>query len=167
MVELELTRASGDRRLYALEGVGTLRLEGLFSRSATAEASGNRWRFNRRGFWQRVMQATDATGTVVGEFVPRDIRRGGALGWGRREFALHPASPLRERYVLSEDGRDLVLIDGKSWGRRPVKVTLPDHDAIEPGLLLFASFVVRQLAVNAANNSSAGTTAATSGSYSG
>ncbi|MDX6409966.1 MAG: hypothetical protein QOE13_3037, partial [Gaiellaceae bacterium] len=72
-----------------------------------------------------------------------------------------------ERYVLSEGERDLAHVDGRSWGRRPVKVTIADPDAIEPGLLLFASYVVRQLAVNAANNSAAGTTAATSGSYSG
>jgi hypothetical protein len=167
MIELELTRAPRDRRLYVLEGVGTLRFEGLFSRSATAEASGDRWRCARGGFWQRVVRAKDAAGTVVGEFVPRDIRRGGALRWAGREFTLRPVSPLRERYVLGEGDRDLAVIDGKSWGRRPVKVSLADPDAIEPGLLLFASFVVHQLAVNAANNSSAGTTAAMSGSYSG
>jgi hypothetical protein len=27
------------------------------------------------------MQATDALGAVVGEFVPRDLRRGGSLHW--------------------------------------------------------------------------------------
>lgn len=167
MTEHELTRTRGDRRLYALEGIGTLRLDGMFARSATAEAGGDTWRFTRRGLWQRVMQATDAAGTVVAEFLPRDIRRGGTLRWGRRELTLQPVSPLRERYILSQGDRDLVLIDGKSWGRRPVKVTLPDPDAIEPGLLLFATFVVRQLAVNAANNSSAGATATMSGSYSG
>jgi hypothetical protein len=55
----------------------------------------------------------------------------------------------------------------KSLGRRPVKVTLPESETIELGLLLFTSFIVRQLAVNGANNASAGTTAAMSGSYSG
>ena len=169
MTELELTRTRGDRRLYALEGIGTLRLDGTFARSATAEAGRDTWRFTQRGFWRRVIQAADAAGTVVGEFLPRDIRRGGTLRWGRRELTLQPISPLRERYILTEGDRDLVLIDGKSWGRRPVKVTLSDSAAIEPGLLLFATFVVRQLAVNAANNSSASTTATMSGSgsYSG
>lgn len=56
MTELELTRTPGDRHLYALVGIGTLRLEGLFSRKATAEAGGKTWRFTRGGFWQRVMQ---------------------------------------------------------------------------------------------------------------
>ena len=48
MPELELKRTPGDRRLYALEDVGTLRLEGITSRKATAEAGADRWRFARR-----------------------------------------------------------------------------------------------------------------------
>ena len=164
MTELELIRTSGDRRLYSIEGFGTVRLEGLFSRSATAQVGEHSWRFDRRGLWQRVLEATEAAGAVVGEFVPRDIRRGGTLRWGDRELMLSPASPLRERYVLREGGRDLVLLDGKGWGRRPVRITLEEPNAIEPGLLLFAAFVVHRLAVNAANTSAASSTAATSSS---
>jgi hypothetical protein len=162
MDELELIRDRGDRRLYRLDGIGTVRLEGLLGRSAVAEANGRSWRFNRRGFWQRVMEATDVAGTVLGEFVPRDIRRGGALRWRDRELGLQPVSVLRERYVLSENDRDLVLLDGKGWGRRPVKITLADPDATDPGLLLFAAFVVHQLAVSA-SSSAGGSTAALSG----
>lgn len=158
MTELELTRTPEDRRLYSLEGVGTVRQEGMLSRSVTAEAGGSSWRFTRRGFWQHAMEATDAAGTVVGEFAPRSIRRGGALTWSGRELTLQPVSPLRERYVLAEGDRDLVLIHGKSWGKRPVKITLADPAAIDPGLLLFAAFVVHQLAVNAANSAGAGPT---------
>jgi hypothetical protein len=73
---------------------------------------------------------------------------------------LHPVSAFRERYVLSENDRDLVLLDGKGWGRRPVKITLADPGAIDPGLLLFAAFVVDQLATNSSNGSSAGSVAA-------
>jgi hypothetical protein len=163
--ELELTRTRGDRRLYSLDGIGTVRLEGLFSRRGSAEADGRSWRFTRRGFWQRVMEARDEAGTVVGEFVPRDIRRGGTIRWGGRELTLHPVSVLRERYALEEAGRDLVLLDGKGWGRRPVRITLAEPDAIEPGLLLFTAFVVHQLAVDA-SGSSAGSTAAISSSSS-
>ncbi len=166
MIELELTRSANDHRLYVLGCAGTLRLEGFFSRNATAEGGGESWHFARTGFWQRVMQATDTSGTVVGEFSPRDLRRGGRLHWAGRELTLHPASSWRERYALAEGERELVLIDGKSWGRRPVKVTLADPGAIELGLLLFAAFIVRQLAVNADSASSAATTAAMSGSYS-
>lgn len=171
MTELELTRTSGDRRLYSLEGiglgkVGTVRLEGLFSNSATAAAGVLNWRFTRRGFWQREIEATDAEGMVVGGFLPRDIRRGGTLRWRGRELTLRPISPLRERYALSEGERELVLLAGKGWGRRPVELTLAEPDAIEPGLLLFAAFVVHRLAVNA-SGSVAGTTAASSASSSG
>jgi hypothetical protein len=161
MTELELTRTSGDRRLYALEGIGTVRLEGLFSNSATAEAAGSRWQINRRGFWRREIEATDAAGAVMGEFVPRDIRRGGTLRWGGRELTLRPVSPLRERYSLSEGDRDFILLDGKGWGRRPVKITLTEPEAIEPGLVLFAAFVVHRLAAN--SSASAGAAAGSTG----
>ncbi len=56
MTELELTRTRGDRRLYGLEGIGTLRLDGTFARSATAEAGRDTWRFTQRGFWRRVIR---------------------------------------------------------------------------------------------------------------
>jgi hypothetical protein len=162
MTELELTRTPGDRRRYALEDIGTIHLEGLFARSANAEAGSDHWQFVRSGFWQRVMQATDAAGNVVGEFRPRDLRRGGTLEWAGRELTLRPASSWRERYALADGDEELVILDGKSWGRRPVSVSIPDGQAVEPGLLLFACFVVRQLAVNAANDSAAGSTAAVS-----
>lgn len=167
MTELELTRISGDRRAYSLEGIGTVRLEGLFSNSATADAGEHSWRFSRRGFWGRALEATDAQGAAVGEFVPRDIRRGGNLRWGNRELTMHPVSALRERYMLRDGDINLVQLDGKGWGRRPVRITLVQPDPIEPGLLLFAAFVVHRLAAAAVDSSSAGSTAAASGGFSG
>ena len=166
MTELELTRTPHDRRRYALEGIGTVRLTGLFSRDASAEGAGDRWTFSRRGFWRRGIDALDADGAIVGAFVPRDIRRGGTLRWAGREFTLRPVSVLQERYALSEDERDLVLLDGKGWGGRPVRVSLTHPDTVEPGLLLFAAFVVHVLAVDA-SGSAGGSTAAVSGSYGG
>jgi hypothetical protein len=164
--DLDLTRVPGDRRLYSLEGVGTLRLEGLASRGATAEASGRRWRIARRGFWQRAVRAADEAGAVVGEFEPRSLRRGGELRWDGRELTLRPASNWRERYALADGVRELAILDGKSWGRQPVKVTLDDAEEIDPGLLLFAVFVVRGLAKDAADTVAA-TTAATNPGASG
>ena len=164
---LELTRVRGDHRLYALEGVGTIRLEGILGRSAHAEANGRRFHFGRRGFWQRAMDATDGTGAPVGEFVPREIRRGGALRWEGRRLTLRPVGALRERYSLRAGDRELVFLDAKGWGTRPVEITIETADAIDPGLLLFAAFVVHQLAVKAVNAASAGSTAALSGTYSG
>jgi hypothetical protein len=162
MAELELTRTPNDRRLYVLEGVGTLRLLGFGSRAARAEVDGRSWEFARRRWWQRGIHATDsATGAVVAEFEPRTVRRGGALRWAGRELSLRPASAWRERYALADGDRELAILDGKGWGRRPVKVDVDDLDAVDPGLLLFATFVVRGLAEDAAGAASGSTAAAT------
>jgi hypothetical protein len=166
VAELELTRTKGDRRVYTVAGVGTLRLKGLFSHTAiaTADADGETWRFARTGFWRRSLAATDATGTRVGEFEPRSLRRGGTLRWGGRELALRPASAWRERYALADGERELAVLDGKGWGSRPVTITVDDLGAVEPGQLLFAAFVVRGLAADAQAAAGAGaSTAATSG----
>jgi hypothetical protein len=165
MTDLELTRVPGDRRLYSLEGVGTLRLQGFTSRAAIADAGGKKWRIARRGFWQRVIQATHEASALVGEFEPRSLRRGGALRWESGELTLRPASHWRERYALADGSRELAVLDGKSWGRRPVMVTLDDAETIDPGLLLFAVFVVRGLAEDA--GAVAATTAATTPTTSG
>jgi len=146
---MELKRTEEDRRLYALEGVGTLRLEGLRGRMATAESGSDSWHITRRGFWRRTVEATDAADSVVGEFEPRGMRRGGALRWAGRALELRPASRWRERYALAEGDRELAVFDGKGWGRRPVEVVVDDSATVEPGLLLFAAFVVRGLAEDA------------------
>ena len=106
----------GDRRLYALAGVGTLRMEGLMSRRALAEAGGVSWRFARRGFWRRVIVATDTAGTVAGQFDPRALGRGGLLVWGGREFTLRPASNWRERYALVHGDHDWPLSTEEDGG---------------------------------------------------
>jgi hypothetical protein len=150
--DLELTRVPGDRRLYRLAGIGTLRLQGLLGRSAVAESDGRSWKLGHRGFWQREVVATDDAGGVCGTFDPRSIRRGGTLRWGDRVLTLNPASAWRERYELTEDDRALALLDGKGWGKRPVRLTLEEQ--LDPGLALFATFVVRGLAED--NSSAAG-----------
>jgi hypothetical protein len=104
MAELELTRSREDRRLYVLDGLGSLRLEGLMSRRATATAAGATWRIGRAGFWGRGVQAFGSANTLVGEFDPRAIRRGGELRWNGRLLELRPASPSRERYALAVAG---------------------------------------------------------------
>ena len=150
MTELVLERTPHDRRLYALEGVGTLRSEGLFSSSWSAEADGRSWRLTRRGFWSRRVQAVDTAGVAVGEFEPNAVRRGGKLRWNGRELTLRAASSWRERYALADGDRELAVLDGKGWGSRPVKVdVVVEPNAVEPGLLLFAAFVVRGLAQDA------------------
>ena len=164
MPELELTRTPGDRRLYKLEGVGALRLQGLFSRTAIVEADDGSWRIHPRGLFGRHIEATDRAGALVGEFEPRSVRRGGIVRWTGRELALRPASSWRERYALADGDHELALFDGKGWGRRPVKVTVDDPDAVDAGLLLFVTFVVRRLAEDAGSSAAAtSSTAATGG----
>jgi len=116
MADLELTRTSGDRRAYVLDGIGTLRLQGLASRGATIQAGGAIWRIARRGFWQRRIEALDAAGTAVGEFEPHGLRRGGTVRWAGRQFALRPASNWRERYALADGEHELAILDSKGWG---------------------------------------------------
>ena len=159
MTDLELTRVPVDRRRYSLEGFGTLRLQGLLGRSATAESDGRSWTFARRGFWQRETAAMDESGSVVGEFEPRTLRRGGALRWDGRDLILQPASAWRERYALADGDRELALLDGKGWGKRPVHVSVLDGEPIEPALLLFATFIVRGLAEDASSAGAGGAAA--------
>jgi hypothetical protein len=162
-MELELRRTHHDRRLYALESVGTVRLSGLASRTGIAETGGESWRIGRRGFWRRDIVAADESGTEVGAFEPRSLRRGGTLRWAGRELMLRPSSAWRERYALADGEKELAVLDGKSWGRRPVKVTIDDAQSLDPGLLLFAAFVVKGLAADAGATAAAGASVVTTG----
>lgn len=163
MAELELIRSRHDRRVFEVDGVGALRLGGFFSRAATARAGGASWSFERRGLWDNTIEARDATGAEVGSFGPRAIRRGGTLRWGGREFELRPVSSWRERYALLDGERELARLDGKGWGKRPVAVSIDEASAVEPGLLLFAVYLVRRLADDANTAAGAGSTAAATG----
>ncbi|MBA3328333.1 MAG: hypothetical protein H0T43_08525 [Solirubrobacterales bacterium] len=148
MEALRLTQDPADQRRFVLEGVGTLRLLGLISRrTAVAEAGAHRWQILSTGFWPPVIRATDAAaGTVVGEYKVRRLRRGGALRWAGREFGLRPDSSRSGRHVLVEGDRRLATIEGEGWGKRPVDMGADASALADPGLLLFATFVVRALA---------------------
>jgi hypothetical protein len=161
--ELELVRSSRGRRLYELADIGTLRLEGTFSRRAIAEANSERWTVRRR-LWTGGIDASDATGATVGDFTTKLFGSGGKLQWHGRAFSLRRASVWRERYALAERERELVLFDVKPWGRRPVYVRLEPSAELDAGLLLFAIFVVRAVA---SDDTAGATTAATSGTFAG
>jgi hypothetical protein len=162
MPELELVRTPADRRRYALAGIGTLRLEGLLGRSASAEGGERSWLIARRGVFTSAISATDAAGTEVGEFTGRTLRRGGSLRWGDQTLALQPDSIWKERYALTDGELRLATIEGHSWGKRPVQIGIDDLAAVEPGLLLFAAFVVRALAEAAQSSGSGGSYGAVS-----
>jgi len=155
MAELALTRTSGDRRRYDLEGMGTLRLGGWASRWATAEAGVRRWGFARRGLFRTVIEATDPAGSVVGSFAGRSLKRGGSLRWDEHEYALAPDSMWKERYALLDGERRLAVLDGKGWGKRPVRIDVDDDADLPLGLLLFTAFVVRALAEDASSSAGA------------
>jgi hypothetical protein len=165
MAAIELTRSKEDRRLYELGPLGSLRLEGFWSRRATPTSAGVTWRIGRVGFFGRSIQCLGAGNAVVGEFDPRSIRRGGELRWSGRTFELRRASAWRERYALAAGEVEVAVFEGKGWGKRPVKVEIARPEAIEPGLLLFTAFVVRSLAEDA--SSAAGATVATTSASTG
>ena len=76
---------------------------------------------------------------------------------------MRPASSWRDRYALADGDRELAILEGKSWGRRPVKFALDDPEAVDAGLLLFAAFVVRGLAEDAGASAAGASVAATGG----
>ena len=148
MTQLQLTRASGDRRLFELQGVGTLRMTGLLGCSSATAAAGERgWQLSWRGFLRPVVRATDVTGAVVGEYkVRRLLQRGGPLRWGERALELRPDGVSRGRRVLVDNDRELATVDASSRGASALTMTVREPDEIDPGLLLFVAFLVRALA---------------------
>ncbi|WCB95048.1 hypothetical protein DSM104299_03790 [Baekduia alba] len=161
MPELELTRTPEDRNVYALDGVGRLWLKGWLSKGATVEARDRSYEISRRGLFAPVTEATDAAGTTIGTFRGRTIKRGGTLTWAGKEYTLRPASLFKERYALTSGDQELATIDGKGWGKRPVAIAVDDATPIDPGLLLFAAFVVRGLAEDASSAAGGASAAAT------
>jgi len=154
MADLELKRMADDRRLYALNGVGTVRVEGWRAPRATAETGSRSWHFTRHGFWRPAIEATDAFGGEAGTFRPgrrRRGNRGGTLSWNGRDFMLRPAGARRERYALVDGDRELAVFDGKGWGKQPVRVTAENPSEMDPGLLLFSAFVAQGLPEDAGN----------------
>jgi len=147
--ELELTRDPHDRRRYVLEGIGSLRVEGFARRRATIEAGGRTWQAAPTGFWRRSMVATDAAGETVAEFEPRRIRSGGALRVGARQLEMAPASKWKQRYALKDGDHELAVLEAHAWGTRPVRVTVADPAAVEPLVLLLATFLARRMAEDA------------------
>lgn len=128
---------------------GCFRWEEEFSRWATAEAGPATWSFDRGAFWRRTIVATDAAGAVAGSFDPRALRLGGVLRWGDRALELRPASVWKERYALRRRRTRARGARCQELGRPPVRITVGNPVAVEPGVLLFAAFVVRQLADDA------------------
>ena len=99
---------------------------------------------------------------MVGTF-ERGLIGGNHVYWRDRRYTLHRASMWRERYALADGDEEIALLDAKGWGKRPVKIAVNHPSALDPGLLLFAAFVVRTLARDSSAGSTAAATAATTG----
>jgi hypothetical protein len=132
-------------------------------RRAKGQAGATEWSFDRGGFWSTTIKAFDVGGAVVGSFNPRALRRGGSLHWGDRDLDLRPASAWKERYALVEQDIELAVLDAKTWGKRPLKITVNEPGLVEPGLMLFAAFAVRQLADDASATAGGAAAAAATG----
>ena len=146
---MRLTHARRCPREYALKGVGRVCVTHWSSRAATVEARGLSWHITRCGVLQPVIQATDATGDVVGTFRGRALRRGGPLEWSHRELSLQPEERWPARYVLVNGDRKLATIEGPRWDWELVDIVFDEQANVDPELLLFAAFVVGTLAPSA------------------
>jgi len=146
MIDLVLTRDRDDRRRYVLDGFGSLRLEGLSRRRAGVETPVGRFAFRRPSVWGRRIEASDEAGVVVGEYAPRTMRRGGMVRWGERRFELRASSFWRTQYTLADGDRELLVVEGRGWGRRPVRMRLDPDAGLDATLVLFAAFVVHGIA---------------------
>jgi hypothetical protein len=139
VAEFELTRSTSDRRVYELGALGSVRLEGLFSRRATATSAGVTWQLGPSGPFAQTICALSAGGAVVGEFDPGSSE----LRWKGRPFQLRPASSQPPRFALVAGDAEVAVFEGGPWGTRPRKVEILRPEAIEPALMLFTAFVVR------------------------
>jgi hypothetical protein len=159
--QLELRRLPDERNAYQLGDVGIVRRHRTGWRSAGAQAGDRRWTFAASGVWKSRMRAIDHTDDVVGEYLPRAFRGGGTMHWYGRELALRQTRIWRQRYVLNDHGRDILIVDAGTRRRRPVTMTVLDPQLADAGLLLFTA-VLAAWSASEAVSTAAGGVAATS-----
>ena len=109
------------------------------SRRATATSAGRNWHIGGGGLLSRTLRAVAEDGALEGEFDPR----GGDLRWNQQAYELRPASTGHERYALVVGETEVAGFESNGRGRKPIKVEIVRPEAVEPGLLLFAAFVIR------------------------
>src|SRR3954451_3785827 len=167
MTEIELLRSRSDRRRYTLGNLGSLRLNGLFMRSATVETNRETFSVAKTSWTTASVVARNAHGEI-GAFHPRTLRGGGRLIWLEEEYALRHEQPLGETYALLHGEHRLPPLTARGWGGGGVKrpLTMQVADIQDPPLLLFVAYVVRTLA-NQRSSDSAATTVATTPTYTG
>src|SRR5262249_10198373 len=144
MVELALTRSAEDRRRFDLAGYGSVRRLGTsIAVVDLTTLDGSVLRTDRTGIWRPVIRATDAVGSVVGEYrALRASTSSGELTWRGLAYRLTTGGWTRARFALERDGEPVLRLRCASWGRRPVSVTVDDPTA-EAALVLFVVSVAR------------------------
>ena len=147
MRQTELAPDPDDRDRWVLPGVGTFLRTGRTSRAATAEAAGRTWKIQRRGLVRTGFIATDESGEPAGELKNPTMGSGETLRWNGRELALRYDDAHRA-HALSDGDRALARFAPKVAGKRPLDVVIEDPD-VDPGLLLFAAFIVQAYADDA------------------
>lgn len=145
MAELEMVRAVGDRKLYELLGIGSLRRPHWYSRQAIATAlDSRRWSFTETGLCRPVDHATPEVGQPSGRFHrAKLVSRSGPLQWGDDSYELTFRSFWRLEGVLAAGGRDLLATKPGNWNSKRSRVQLLTDERLDPGLVLFVIWVVQ------------------------
>jgi hypothetical protein len=149
-IQLELRRLPHERHIYQLGEVGIVRRSKMGWRGAHLQAGDRHWTVAASGVWKTRVHAIDPTGNVVAEYLPRAFRGGGSLRWYGRELASRATSSWRQRYALSDHGRDIVTVNATADRCRPATMTVLDPGLAERGLLLFMAVLAVWTASEAA-----------------
>jgi hypothetical protein len=143
VTELTLLRSPDDRRVLMLEGVGTLRIEGLNRKRATAEAGGRRYSLRGR-LASRGVDVSDEQGAPAGSYEQSPWHGGGVLEVRGQELRLRMRAGLwSPRYAVVNGGCELAVLQRRR-SLRPLVVTVDDGAALDPLVLLLALFVARR-----------------------
>jgi hypothetical protein len=143
MARLALTRSPEDRKLYVLPGVGELRVARWPGKAVEATAGGRTYTFAPRGQEHRVPTATDAFGAEVGH------QHGSwSLIWRSAKWDLDFMPDISGSYALRRRGeeREVAYLALTGWGKRPVPIVLDDDARLDPGLVLFAMYLMNRFA---------------------
>jgi hypothetical protein len=106
MRELQLTRATDDKRRLDLPGVGSLRFENIWATKLRLTAPGHgEWRVVRR---RRGVTVSDADGMTVAAFTGRGVEQ-------------RDVGPLDRRppFLLLEGDRELARMAPSVWSEKP------------------------------------------------
>jgi hypothetical protein len=166
-IQLDLRRLPHQRSDYQLGNVGIVRRSKMGWRAAHLQAGDWQWTVAVSGVWKPRVHAIDPAGTVVGEYLPRAFRGGGMVRWYDQELPLRPISSWRQRYALTNHGRDIVTVDARTGGRRPVSMTVLHPGLTDPGLLLFTAVAAVWIASDTAGTAAAVGVTASSAAWTG